>query len=166
MPCHQEARRVRAAASDSAAPSATYCPSTSNPPPYEREGFIEHVLETDRLLSCPEPIDEERARETAGQAFDLSRSPAGAARQLAAFTAERSRHEALTRLRTSSLIIHGTADQLIPAEASRDVAACILGARYLEIAQMGNSSIASLSAVAVIPNCAASQPGTCAGNAR
>jgi pimeloyl-ACP methyl ester carboxylesterase len=106
--------------------------------PDDREGFIEHVLETDRLFAGPEPIDEARARESAAQTYDRGISPAGAGRQLAAFSAERGRHEALASVRIPSLVIHGAADPLVPVEAGRDVAACIPGARYLEIAQMGH----------------------------
>lgn len=106
--------------------------------PADREDFIEHALETDRILSGPTPIDEARAREGAALAFDRGRSPEGFSRQLAAFSAQQSRHDALAGVRVPSLVIHGAADPLVPVEAGRDVAACIPGARYLEIAQMGH----------------------------
>jgi pimeloyl-ACP methyl ester carboxylesterase len=108
------------------------------PLPDDREGFIEHVLESDRLLAGPSPIDEPRARENAAQTYDRSRNPAGAGRQLAAFMAENGRHEALASVRIPSLVIHGAADPMVPVENGRDVAACIPGARYLEIALMGH----------------------------
>jgi pimeloyl-ACP methyl ester carboxylesterase len=41
-------------------------------------------------------------------------------------------------VRAPSLIIHGALDPLIPVEAGRDVAACIPGAGYLELPDIGH----------------------------
>jgi pimeloyl-ACP methyl ester carboxylesterase len=64
--------------------------------------------------------------------------PAGTARQLLAILAAGDRRPELARIRTPTLVIHGTRDPLLPIAAGRDTARHIPGARLLEIEGMGH----------------------------
>jgi pimeloyl-ACP methyl ester carboxylesterase len=75
----------------------------------------------------------------AERVYDRSSYSEGSARQMAAVMASGSRHEALQRLAVPALVIHGDADPLIDVACGRDTAACIPGARYLEIKGLGHS---------------------------
>jgi pimeloyl-ACP methyl ester carboxylesterase len=109
------------------------------PPPRDREGYLEHAVETWRVFSGPGfPIDEDRIKERAGRCFDRGLSPAGTARQLAAILASGSRREALQSVRIPTLVIHGDADPLVPVECGKDTANSIPGAELMIIEGMGH----------------------------
>jgi pimeloyl-ACP methyl ester carboxylesterase len=110
------------------------------PAPTDREGYVEHSLQTWRVLNGPVfPIDEEGDRAVAGRSFDRGLSPAGTARQLAAILGSGSRKEALAAVRTPTLVIHGDADPLVPVEGGIDTAEAVPGAKILIIEGMGHN---------------------------
>lgn len=75
-----------------------------------------------------------RLRATVQRAY----SPEGTTRQLLAILAERDRRPALRQLRLPTLILHGSADPLIPVAAARTLAAAIPGAALQTIDGMGH----------------------------
>ena len=109
------------------------------PPPADRDGVIARGLDTWRVIGSPGfPLDEERVRARAGQAFDRCFAPQGVARQLAAILASGSRHEALGALRTPTLVVHGDADPLVPLACGEATAEAVPGAELLVIEGMGH----------------------------
>ena len=74
---------------------------------------------------------------------------AGVARQFAAIAASGDRVKLLQGLRTPTLVIHGTADPLVPIEAGRDTARLVPGAVMEEIEGMGHDFPAALNATLV-----------------
>ncbi|MEZ4233247.1 MAG: alpha/beta hydrolase [Polyangiaceae bacterium] len=108
------------------------------PPPTERDAFIDYSEKLWRVIGSPELVGPERARLTAGRVFDRGTHPAGFVRQFAAVAVDGSRREALASVDIPSLVIHGTADPLIPVEGGRDTAKAIPGASLLELPGMGH----------------------------
>lgn len=112
---------------------------TMKPIPREREAAIEHLVETEFLLAGDVyPADEERARDEAVQSIERCHDPLGITRQLAAIMASGSRVKALGSVKTPTLVIHGDQDPLLLIECGKDTAACIPGARFLQMDGMGH----------------------------
>lgn len=108
-------------------------------PPSDRDEYIEYELKLWRMLNGPKfPPDENYVRERSAIAYDRSYYPQGTGRQFAAILASGSRKEALKKLKTPTLVIHGDADPLVPIEGGRDTAEAIPGADLLIIEGMGH----------------------------
>ncbi|MBV9395334.1 MAG: alpha/beta fold hydrolase [Methylobacteriaceae bacterium] len=111
-----------------------------SPSPTDKEAFRERFLWTWRVLrgsAFPETEDRERAR--ALRIFERGLNPPGVARQLAAIFASGDRTKALPKVRVPTLVIHGTADPLVPVEGGRAIAAGVPGAKLVEIEGMGHA---------------------------
>lgn len=109
------------------------------PPASSREEAIERSVETFKAIGSPGfPFDEASVRDTAMRSYERCFLPSGQARQLAAILAQPNRVPALQALDLPSLVIHGTADPLVPVEGGRDTARAIPGAELLEIEGMGH----------------------------
>ncbi len=104
---------------------------TSEPErPDDRECLIEHGMETRRVLASPGfPETESLQRREVAAALDRAHRPDGVARQLAAVLADGSRVALLQALDVPTLVIHGTADPLVPPEAGESTARHVKGAR-------------------------------------
>ncbi|CAM3034580.1 Aclacinomycin methylesterase RdmC [Sphingomonas antarctica] len=101
---------------------------------------IAEVMNTLRLIGSPDQgaqVDAERAA-LATRAVDRSFYPDGARRQLGAIIASGDRVAALGRITAPTLVIHGTADRLVPPDGGEDTARLILGARLEMIPGMGH----------------------------
>ena len=85
-----------------------------------------------------EPFDEARLSELAGASYDRSFYPQGSLRQWSAVMTSPPRTERLKKLHIPTLVLHGTADTLIPCAAGRHTAQCIPGAEYHEIEGWGH----------------------------
>lgn len=110
------------------------------PGPTEREAWTEHWVELFRFLCGPHmAFDEGPMRELAAEVYAVGLHPAGAARQLAAIMASGDRTAALQRLDLPSLVIHGTADPLVPFSAGVATADAIPGAHLELIEGMGHN---------------------------
>ena len=59
-------------------------------------------------------------------------------RQLMAILASGDRRNQLRQLVTPTLVIHGTADPLLPFRAGKEIASCIEGAQMLPVEGMGH----------------------------
>jgi pimeloyl-ACP methyl ester carboxylesterase len=104
-----------------------------------REEYIEqHVHAIAVYGSQPDWIDDAVTRARAAAAYDRCFCPAGVGRQMQAVMRGSSRDEALSRLRTPTLVMHGSRDVLITPSGGRHTAEVIPGARYVEIEGMGH----------------------------
>lgn len=109
------------------------------PAPEGREAYIEHNVNVWRTIWSPGfPFEEERARAFLEKSYDRSHYPQGMARQNVAVIASGDRRTALAAITAPTLVIHGSADPLIPVEAGRDTAQVIPGARLMIIEGMGH----------------------------
>lgn len=104
-----------------------------------REGAIERSLATYRAVASPGwPLEEERERRLAGQAYDRAYDPPGVGRQLVAINASGDRAAALRGLRSPTLVFHGEADPLVQVAGGRATAAAVPGARLVTVPGMGH----------------------------
>lgn len=93
-----------------------------------REVAIERQVELLAALGSPRvEVDREQLRRQAAAAYDRAFNPEGVQRQILALLAEPSRVELLERLRLPTLVVHGTADPLLPAMHGVHVAAHVRG---------------------------------------
>jgi pimeloyl-ACP methyl ester carboxylesterase len=94
------------------------------PPVPERSAYVDQAVEIWRVIGSPGfPFDEQRIRARAAAHFDRGYHPPGIARQLVGVIASGNRTEALGKVSTSSLVIHGVDDPLVPVEAGKATAA-------------------------------------------
>ena len=70
--------------------------------------------------------------------YDRGHDPASVSRQLAAIVASGDRTAELRHITAPTLVIHGTADQLVAPSGGRATARAIPGARLLKIEGMGH----------------------------
>ena len=108
-------------------------------PPNEREGFVEHMVGVFKTIAGSGfPVDEEWTRKIMAEGYDRCFCPQGMARQLVAILAHGNRKPALASVKVPTLVIHGTADPLVPVEGGKDTAKAIPGARLMLIEGMGH----------------------------
>ena len=109
------------------------------PIPVKKEPFIDHFMETWRVLNGDQmPMDEERVLRFAEQTFVRGIHPPGNVRQLAAILTAPSRRHALSRVAVPTLVIHGDADPLVPVACGIDTAESVPGAHLHIIPGMGH----------------------------
>ncbi len=108
--------------------------------PLDREGYVREYVATWHVLAGDHfPFNAERTARQGAASYDRGINPAGVARQLLAIIATGNRKKALRAVRAPTLVIHGTADPLVPDAGGRDTARTIPGARLLLIEGMGHS---------------------------
>ena len=108
-------------------------------PPADRDGFVDHMMKTSAIIGSPGlERDEDDLRWFSETTFDRGRSPAGAARQLAAINASGDRTPLLRQISAPALVIHGSADTLVRPSGGRATAKAIADARVVEIPGMGH----------------------------
>lgn len=109
------------------------------PAPLGRDAVIAQALRTWKIIGSPGfPFDEARIRDRAARSFDRCHHPAGSERQLVAIVAAGSRRDALERLQTPTLVIHGEDDPLVPLEGGRATLEAVPEAQSLFIPGMGH----------------------------
>ncbi len=112
---------------------------TTRPSSTDRATVIAHSLKGRRAYaSTAYPFDEARMAELVGRSYDRSYYPEGSVRHWSAIMSSPPRTERLKTLSVPALVLHGTADTLIPVQAGRHTAECIPGAEYLEIEGWGH----------------------------
>jgi pimeloyl-ACP methyl ester carboxylesterase len=105
----------------------------------DRETLIDAGLEHIRILAGPGlPEDAVALRRHVARYVDRSHYPAGKARQYVAIMASGSRVELLKTITVPTLVVHGSADPVIPAAAGEDTAATVPGAKLKIIDGMGH----------------------------
>ncbi len=111
----------------------------TSPVPADLDGYLRRSLEVARVIGSPGfPFDEARSRERARLAFERGIYPQGTARQMAAIVAHGNRRPRLEQLEIPALVIHGSADPLVPVHGGRDTLEALRGAEWLEIEGMGH----------------------------
>ncbi len=114
----------------------------ATPIPEGREAAIDAGVGIWRMLGGPAfpPSDADLAemRELVARAYDRNHDPESVHRQLAAILAAPGRRAALAQVHIPTLVIHGTADRLIPFVGGRMTADAIPGAELLAIDGMGH----------------------------
>jgi pimeloyl-ACP methyl ester carboxylesterase len=109
------------------------------PPPVEREASIEHMLRMFRMIAGSGfPLDEAWTRRTVAASYDRGFYTPGVARQLLAILTQKDRTAALASVKAPTLVVHGTDDPLVPADAGKATAAAIPGAELMLIEGMGH----------------------------
>jgi pimeloyl-ACP methyl ester carboxylesterase len=105
----------------------------------DRASVIAHSLKGRRAYASTRwPFDEKRLGELVGRSYDRSYYPEGTLRQWAAIMASPPRTDRLKNLRIPTLVLHGSADKLIPPAAGRHTAQCIPGSEHHEIEGWGH----------------------------
>jgi len=95
-----------------------------------REVALEQQADLLAALGSPQVKDDRQALlEQAAQAYDRAFNPEGVKRQIMAILAEPSRVELLNNLRLPALVVHGTADPLLPVMHGVHLAAHIQGSQ-------------------------------------
>ena len=139
--------RVKSLTSIMSSPSDPGLPGPSDaaraallePAPRERDAYIEYSVRTGRAFTGDGfPYDEDERRKVAGLIFDRAFDPEGVARQAAAVFGARPRGEELGRVTTPCLVVHGSADPLVPLGAGEATAAAIPNAKLEVIPGMGH----------------------------
>jgi pimeloyl-ACP methyl ester carboxylesterase len=118
-------------------PSPRLYPVLLKKPPHDREGHIEHAIWVfSRIGSAGFPHED--LRDMAAKSYDRGLNPAGSSRQLAAIVASGDRTPLLRTITAPTVVIHGTADKLVPPSGGRATARAIPGARLVLIEGMGH----------------------------
>jgi pimeloyl-ACP methyl ester carboxylesterase len=121
-------------------PTAEAMAVLMSPSPTDKEAFLDRFVWAWRVLRASAfPEGEARERARGARIFERGLNPPGVARQLAAIFASGDRTKALPNVRVPTLVIHGTADPLVPVEGGRAIAAGIPGAKLVEIEGMGHA---------------------------
>jgi Predicted hydrolases or acyltransferases (alpha/beta hydrolase superfamily) len=109
------------------------------PQPQGRTAIIEHTITVwKKIWSAGFPFEEERARDFIEKSYDRSFCPGGGARQNIAQLAGGDRTSMLAKITMPALVIHGSADPLIPVAVGAETAKAIPNARLLVIEGMGH----------------------------
>jgi pimeloyl-ACP methyl ester carboxylesterase len=121
-------------------PTAEALEVLMSPSPTDKEAFLDRFVWAWRVLRASAfPESEARERARGARIFERGLNPPGVARQLAAIFASGDRTKALPNVRVPMLVIHGTADPLVPVEGGRAIAAGVPGAKLVEIEGMGHA---------------------------
>ena len=110
-----------------------------NPPPTEREAYIENrVALIRKLAGSKHPIDEQRTRQHFERSYDRGFYRPGIARHGVAGAVNSDRTQALKSVGAPTLVIHGSEDPLFPVEQGKATVDAIPGAELLIIDGMGH----------------------------
>jgi pimeloyl-ACP methyl ester carboxylesterase len=113
---------------------------TSQPEdPTDRECILAHSMKTQRIIASPDyPATDSELRSYFERSYDRCYCPDGSARQLAAVVCDGSRVDRLETIRVPFLVLHGSADPLIPLACGEDTAKHVPDAKLEVIAGMGH----------------------------
>jgi pimeloyl-ACP methyl ester carboxylesterase len=84
------------------------------------------------------PLDEQRARQRAIEAWNRAHDPLGFARQLVAIMASGDRTPNLKKVKTPTVVIHGRDDTLVTPSGGEATAAAVPGAELVNVDGMGH----------------------------
>ncbi len=110
------------------------------PTPLTVEAYVAANIRMAELLrGYADTAEDADARARATRAAARGLNPPGGIRQMAAVGAAPSRTEALAKLKTPTLVIHGVDDPLVSVEAGKATARAIPGAKLLLLDRMGHT---------------------------
>jgi pimeloyl-ACP methyl ester carboxylesterase len=111
----------------------------SRPKTASLQSQIDHTIALFKVIGSPVfPHDEALMRERVALYMTRSNHPQGFVRQIMAAVADETRAEALARVTTPTLVVHGRADLLVPFACGEDTARRIPGAQLHGIDGMGH----------------------------
>jgi pimeloyl-ACP methyl ester carboxylesterase len=112
----------------------------SRPAGKDAKAVMDHYVKLFGVIGSPAfPVDEAVLRERIGLGLQRSYRPAGTMRQMVAIGADTGhRAKELGRIQSPTLVLHGTADPLVPYACGEDTARRIPGARMVGIDGMGH----------------------------
>jgi len=109
------------------------------PQPAERQAYLDFNVRTMQAIAGSGfPFDEQFIRRISARAYDRAFYPPGVGRQMMAVMAQKDRTAALGSVTVPTLVIHGTADPLVPAAHGQATADAIPGAQLLLVEGMGH----------------------------
>ncbi len=104
----------------------------------DRDAVVAHDVRVRQVWSTPDHFDETWTRQYFEAAYDRAHNPDGLARQLAAALSEPDREDRLRQLDVPTLVLHGTADNLIGPDGGARLAELIPGATLVELDGMAH----------------------------
>ena len=109
------------------------------PPPTGREAIIDAGVGMFAIIGTPgEDHNTNGMRDRIARSYDRNHSPASTARQMAAIAGAGDFRSFTRRITAPTLVLHGSADPLVPIEGGRDIASIVPGARMEVIEGMGH----------------------------
>lgn len=109
------------------------------PPPTTREEIINLSVKSFGIIGTPgEDHNTNGMRDRIARSYDRNYNPAGVARQMSAIVASGDFRKRTRSVKAPTLVLHGTADPLVPIEGGRDIAKLVRGARMEELEGMGH----------------------------
>ena len=125
-------------APDVGQPDASVLGALLGPAPADRAEAVARGVEVSTIIGSPGLVDEERAADVAGRAWDRCAYPQGQAQQLLAIISSPDRTEALRSLTVPTLVVHGDVDPLVTPSGGEATAAAVPGAELMMIEGMGH----------------------------
>ena len=103
-----------------------------------REAIVEADVAARAVWSTSGHFDEDWTRDYFGRCYDRAHHPAGQSRQMAAILTAPDREPALAELAVPTVVLHGTADNLVAPSGGQRLAELIPDAEYVELDGMGH----------------------------
>ena len=111
----------------------------SRPKSRLRDDIINHFVRVLAIIGSPAyPMAQAEVRQRIGAAFDRSFYPAGTIKQMAAIMASGDRSNEVKSITAPTLVIHGSADPLVPLKNGEDTAQKVVGSEFTVIDGMGH----------------------------
>jgi pimeloyl-ACP methyl ester carboxylesterase len=118
---------------------ATFAEESTEPDWQNRDAVIDHIVEGERPYAGPGNFDEPRLRAIAGRVFDRTNDIAASKTNHFLLDSDGPSDPRLSRLEgLPTLVVHGTADPLLPLAHGRALADAVPGARLIELHDVGH----------------------------
>ena len=109
------------------------------PPPTTRDAIIDLSVATFGVIGTPgEDHNTNGMRDRIVRSYDRNYNPAGLARQMSAIVAAGDFRKYTRSIKAPTLVLHGSADPLVPIEGGRDIAKLVRNARMEVLEGMGH----------------------------
>lgn len=109
------------------------------PPPETRGKIIDASVAVFGVIGTPgEDHNQNGMRDRISRSYDRNYNPMGVARQMSAIVAAGDFRDYTRRITAPTLVLHGSADPLVPIEGGQDIADIVPGARMEVIKSMGH----------------------------
>ncbi len=111
----------------------------------DEQGYLAHCLAFSKVIAGRGyPFDDSAQRDQALAELKRTYNPSGFWRHIAAIAASGDLRSRLAKISAPTLVLHGSDDPLVPAEAGKDTAANIKGAELIIVDGMGHDLPPSL----------------------